>query len=52
MRTLDKARILVFGDVRIFEGDPVNAVQIDAVIVGENAADPCSRRYCVRTDAN
>ena len=36
--------VLVFRHVRILERDPVDAVEIDAIVVGEDAANPGAGR--------
>ena len=44
-RPLERVRVTDLGDVRIFEGDPLHAVEVDAVIVLQNAAHPRHRRH-------
>ena len=36
--------IFEFGDVGIFKRDPVDRVEIDAIVIGENAAQPGAGR--------
>jgi hypothetical protein len=37
-------RIPEFGDMRAFERHPIDRIESDAVIIGENAAQPCAGR--------
>ena len=41
-----------FGDMGILERDPVDRVQIDAIIIGENSAQPRAGRGREGTDAD
>src|SRR3954452_4224167 len=42
----------IFGDMRVFERDPADLVEVDAVVVGEDAPDPGAGRSRERTDAD
>jgi len=35
-------RIDEFGDMRVLERHPVDRIEIDAIIIGQNAAQPCA----------
>ena len=45
-------RIAEFGDMGILEGDPVDRVEIDAIVVGQNAAQPGAGRGGEGADAD
>ena len=41
---------MIFGNVRIFESHPLDIIQIDAVIVLQDAANPCRRGHRIGAD--
>ena len=45
-------RVREFGDMRVLERDPVDRIEIDAVVVGEDAAQPCAGRGGEGADAD
>src|SRR5207302_8124042 len=47
-RALDVRRIAELGDVRLLEGYPLDAIEIDAEVVGEDASDPRRGRHRIR----
>jgi len=51
-RALDRRRITEFGDVSFLEGHPFHAVDVHAVVVGENAPQPGRGRHGVRARAD
>src|SRR5262249_23264688 len=52
-RALDAGRLVVFGDMPVFERDPAHLAKVDAVVVLEDAAHPHRSRLAVgaNTDA-
>src|SRR5713101_3016043 len=44
--------IAKFGDMRVLECDPIYRIQVDAIIIGENAAQPRAGRGGEGTDAD
>src|SRR5215510_14276161 len=45
-------RVDEFRDMRILKGDPLDRVEIDAIIIGQNPAQPCAGRRREGADAD
>ena len=45
-------RVLELGDMRVLERHPVDRIQIDAIVIGQDAAQPGAGRGGERADAD
>ena len=51
-RALDDGRIVILGDMGILEGDPLNLIDVDAVIARQNSPYPRPCRHRIGAHAN